>query len=157
MTRGSLDLRRTLPLRGAGAPRYFGNSVANELSSSMPLGLSSFLKGSTFQWSMPSWSQGLGLSCCTHSSGGSSGGGEGWIRSLLLVLLVRRRAAAAAAGALHAACRAGNHSTTSGHACKALEARTLPFFRGGRSPSFTGPSSPAGGDSSPDITTAEYE
>lgn len=38
----------------AGAPRYFGKSVAKELSSSMPVGLSSFLKGSIFQWSMPS-------------------------------------------------------------------------------------------------------
>ena len=36
--------------------RYLGNNVANEDSSSKPPGLSSLVNGSTFQWSMPSWS-----------------------------------------------------------------------------------------------------
>ena len=35
---------------------YFGNKVAKELSSNIPCGLSSAVKDSIFQWSMPSWS-----------------------------------------------------------------------------------------------------
>ena len=35
---------------------YFGNNVANEDSSRRPSGLSSFVNGSTFQWSIPAWS-----------------------------------------------------------------------------------------------------
>ena len=86
--------RLATQLAGPHPPRYFGNSVANELSSSMPEGLSSFLKGSTFQWSMPSWSHGLGLRCCTQqhaergvgtpqaAAGGGGSGGGGPTRAL---------------------------------------------------------------------------
>lgn len=48
---------------------YLGNNTAKLLSSSRPLGLSSFLKGSTRQWSMPSWSHGLGFLCCVADGG----------------------------------------------------------------------------------------
>jgi hypothetical protein len=51
------------------APRYLGNRMAKELSSSRPVGLSSLLNFGTAQWSMPSWSHGLGLSCCAPCHG----------------------------------------------------------------------------------------
>lgn len=49
---------------GGGAPLYLGKSVANELSSSSPVGLSSLLNGWMAQCSMPSWSHGLSFLCC---------------------------------------------------------------------------------------------
>ena len=48
------------------APRYLGNRMAKELSSSSPEGLSSLANFGMAQWSMPSWSHGFGLSCCAR-------------------------------------------------------------------------------------------
>jgi len=45
----------------------FWESVAKLLSSNRPCGLSSLVKGSIFQCSMPSWSQGLSFLCCRHN------------------------------------------------------------------------------------------
>ena len=46
-------------------PRYFGKRTAKELSSSMPVGLSSLVNLGTAQWSIPSWSQGFSFLCCS--------------------------------------------------------------------------------------------
>ena len=61
------------------SPLYFGKSVAKELSSSRPPGLSSLVNGWTAQWSMPSWSHGLSFLCCAAGSQPASGAVVGWL------------------------------------------------------------------------------
>ena len=81
------------------------------------MGLSSFLKGSTFQWSMPSWSHGLSFLCCSRQARETR---RGWAAAA---------AAAAAAGrerqrrALAAAALAALSQTPWGSAHLALLAR----------------------------------
>jgi hypothetical protein len=55
------------PMQKHASPRYLGNSMAKELSSSRPTGLSSLEKGWMLQWSVPSTSHGFGLSCCSST------------------------------------------------------------------------------------------